>query len=157
MTAPACWDLPTPYLLELTVRPADIDAYNHVNNAVYVPWFARAAWAHSAALGLPIERCLVLGQGMAVLRPEIAYLRPALLTDQVSVATWLLAGAGKLRVRRRFQARRVADGVTLSRAEVEYVCIELSSGRPTRWPAEFHQKYALSAEVARAYAGLEPV
>ena len=156
-TETPAWDLPDPYVMALTVMASDIDAYNHVNNAVYVTWFDRGAWAHSSALGLPIERCLELDRGMAVLRSEIAYLRPALLRDEVSVATWLLPGSGKLRVRRRFQARRVADGVTLARAEIEYVCIELSTGRPTRWPAEFHQRYAVSQDVARVYPGLAPV
>ena len=47
---------------------ADIDAYDHVNNAVHMTWFDRAAWEHSAALGLPIEKCLQLDRGMAVLR-----------------------------------------------------------------------------------------
>ncbi len=157
MVESASWDLPSHYVVDLTVQPQDIDAYNHVNNAVYVTWFDRAAWTHSSALGLPIERCLALDRGMAVFRSEIAYLRPALLDDRVSVATWLLPGNGRLRVRRRFQARRVSDEVTLARAEIEYVCIELSSGRPTRWPAQFHDCYAVSTEVVDAYARLAPV
>ena len=157
MAEPDRWDLPTPYTTELVVRTPDIDAYNHVNNAVYVTWFDRAAWSHSSALGLPIERCLELDRGMAVLRTEIAYLRPALLSDRVTVATWLLPGNGKLRVRRRFQARRLGDGITLSRAEIEYVCIELSSGRPTRWPAEFHDRYAVAADIAQASQALAPL
>jgi Thioesterase superfamily/Antitoxin MazE-like len=45
------WDLPAPYVALLPVTPADIDAYDHVNNAVYMTWFDRAAWEHSAALG----------------------------------------------------------------------------------------------------------
>lgn len=154
---PDPWDLPTPFTMELVVQAPDIDAYDHVNNAVYVTWFDRAAWSHSSALGLPIERCLELDRGMAVLRSEIAYLRPALLGDRVAVATWLLAGNGKLRVRRRFQARRLSDAVSLARAEIEYVCIELSSGRPTRWPAAFHENYAVSADVAQAYTTLAPL
>src|SRR5260221_8095426 len=100
------WDLPVPYLALLAVAPADIDAYDHVNNAVYMTWFDRAAWEHSAALGLPIEKCLLLDRGMAVLRSVIAYLRPAGLGDTIRVATWLLPADGKLRVRPRFQGRR---------------------------------------------------
>lgn len=157
MADPDPWDLPTPYVMELVVQPQDIDAYSHVNNAVYVTWFDRAAWSHSSVLGLAIERCLALNRGMAVLRSEIAYQRPALLGDRVEVATWLLAGNGKLRVRRRFLARRLSDGVTLSRAEIEYVCIELSSGRPVRWPAEFHASYAVSAAVTQASKALAPL
>jgi hypothetical protein len=34
--------------------------------------FDRAAWEHSASVGLTIERCLELDRGMAVLRSVIA-------------------------------------------------------------------------------------
>jgi acyl-CoA thioester hydrolase len=150
------WDLPTPYLALLAVAPADIDAYEHVNNAVYMTWFDRAAWEHSAALGLPIEKCLQLDRGMAVLRSVIAYLHPAVLGDTIHVATWLLPADGKLRVRRRFQVRREA-GATLVRAEIEYACIELSSGRPVRWPQEFRERYVTLDEVALAGKALSPL
>jgi len=153
----ADWDLPAPFLAFVTVSRADIDAYEHVNNSVYMTWFDRAAWEHSAALGLPIEACLQLDRGMAVVRSVIAYLRPALLGDGIHVATWLLPADGKLRVRRRFQVRRAAKGTTLARAEIEYACIELSSGRPARWPPEFREGYVALDEVMRASAVLAPV
>lgn len=153
----AHWDLPEPFVASLAVTAADIDAYDHVNNSVYMTWFDRAAWEHSAAVGLPIEQCLQLDRGMAVLRSAIAYLRPAVLGDTVRVATWLLTADGKLRVRRRFQVRREADGVTLARAEIEYACIELSSGRPARWPPVFRERYVALDAVLRASELLAPV
>ena len=157
MSERVSWDLPAPFLASVAVAPADIDAYEHVNNAVYMTWFDRAAWEHSAALGLPIETCLKLDRGMAVLRSVIAYLRPAILGDTIQVATWLLPAAGKLRVRRRFQVRREADDTTLARAEIEYACIELSSGRPMRWPPEFREHYVALVEVVRAGETLPPL
>jgi acyl-CoA thioester hydrolase len=154
--APA-WDLPHPHCARIAVARADIDAYEHVNNAVYMSWFDRAAWEHSAALGLPIDKCLELDRGMAVLRSVIAYLRPAVLGDTVEAATWLLPSEGKLRVRRRFQVRRVTDATTLARAEIEYACIELSSGRATRWPPEFRTQYVALDAVVAAAGSLPPV
>src|SRR5262245_19717267 len=148
------FDLPSPHLLQLTVAQPDIDAYDHVNNAVYVTWCDRVAWHHSAALGLPIERCLELDRGMAVVRTTIVYLRPALLDDVVTAATWLLPAESRLCVRRRFQIVRNADSVTLARAEVEFACIELSSGRPTRWPPEFRERYVALPEVLAQFATL---
>jgi acyl-CoA thioester hydrolase len=154
VTLPINYDLPTPHLLELGVEDTDIDAYNHVNNAVYVTWCDRAAWNHSTALGLPLSRCLEMDRGMAVLRTVISYLRPAVLGDSIVIATWLLPSDRKLCTRRRFQFVRPADGATLIRAEIEYVCIELSSGRPTRWPPEFKQHYIGFPDVIAAYAQL---
>jgi acyl-CoA thioester hydrolase len=151
------YDLPAPHLIEVTVGPGDIDAYNHVNNAVYVTWCDRSAWEHSAALGLPLSRCIEMDRGMAVVRTLIAYLRPALLDDRVQVATWLLPAESRLCVRRRFHLQRVADNATLARAEVQYACIELSSGRPVRWPAEFRERYVSKPEVLAALGELAPL
>ena len=151
------FDLPMPHVIELTVGAADIDAYNHVNNAVYVTWCDRIAWDHSAALGLPLARCLEIDRGMAVVRTVIQYLRPALLGDVVDIATWIVPVDSRLRVRRRFQIKRMADQSTLARAEIEYVCIELSSGRPMRWPPEFRERYVSIPEVAAASAQLAPL
>jgi acyl-CoA thioester hydrolase len=144
------FDLPRPHSIDLTVGTADIDAYQHVNNAVYVEWCDRTAWHHSAALGLPIERCLELNRGMAVIRTTIEYLRPALVDEVVTIATWLLPSESRLCVRRRFQILRKADDVTLARAEIDYACIVLSSGKPTRWPPEFHASYTALPEVLAA-------
>jgi len=69
----------------------------------------------------------------------------------------LLPADGKLRVRRRFQVRREVGGVTLARAEVEYACIELSSGRPTRWPPEFREHYVSLQDVVHASETLKPL
>jgi acyl-CoA thioester hydrolase len=157
MSAVSGFDLPAPHLTELAVGASDIDAYNHVNNAVYVTWCDRSAWEHSAALGLPIERCLEIDRGMAVVRTVIQYLRPALLGDAVHVATWIVPVDSRLRVRRRFQIKRIGDESTLARAEIEYACIELSSGRPTRWPPEFRERYVSIPEIAAASAALPPL
>jgi acyl-CoA thioester hydrolase len=148
------YDLPNPHLLKMTVDASGIDAYHHVNNAVYVTWCDRVAWSHSAALGLPLDRCLKLDRGMAVVRTVIAYLRPALLNDELIIATWLLPAESRLCVRRRFQITRPADSTTLARAEIDYACIELSSGRPTRWPPEFRESYIALPEVIAAHSAL---
>jgi len=135
------FDFAAPHVIELTVVPSEIDAYGHVNNAVYLTWLDRAAWSHSAALGIPLERCVALRRGMAALRTEIDFVRAALDGDRVQVATWIADGDGRLRVERRFQVVRPADGVTLARARTEYVCINLDSGRAVRMPAEFARCY----------------
>jgi acyl-CoA thioester hydrolase len=151
------FDLPSPHLLDIAVEAADIDAYHHVNNAVYVTWCDRVAWSHSAALGLPVERCLELDRGMAVVRTSVAYLRPAMRDDRLQAATWILPSESRLLVRRRFQIVRPSDEITLARAEIHYACIELSSGRPTRWPTEFREGYISQPAIASLSAGLSPI
>jgi acyl-CoA thioester hydrolase len=135
------WDLPNPHVVAVDVADGDIDAYGHVNNAVYLRWLDCAAWSHSAALGLAIDDCTRLRRGMAALRIEIDYLRAALPRERVEVATWIVDSDRKLRVTRRFQLRHATDGGTLARATTQYVCLNLESGRAARMPAEFSAAY----------------
>jgi acyl-CoA thioester hydrolase len=143
----AAFDHPTPHVVELQVRPEDIDAYGHVNNAVYLTWLDRAAWSHSAALGVPLERCLALRRGMAAQRIEIDYLRAAVAADVVQAATWIVSADARLRAERRFEIKRRSDGQTLARARVDYVCINLDSGRAARMPAIFARSYVVTPPV----------
>ncbi len=139
------WDFGGPHVVTVDVLAADIDAYEHVNNSVYLSWLDRAAWSHSAALGLALDQCVTLRRGMAAHRTEIDYLRAALLGDSVLVGTWIVGTDTKLRVERRFQVRRAADGETLARARIDYVCINLDSGRAARMPESFQRTYTVTA------------
>jgi acyl-CoA thioester hydrolase len=134
-------DFPAAHVIGLTVQPEDIDAYGHVNNAVYLNWLDRAAWSHSASLGVPLEQCLALRRGMAAQRIEIDYLRAAVRGDRIRAATWIVSADGRLRAERCFQIVRLPDGTTLARARVQYVCINLDSGRAARMPETFAHAY----------------
>ena len=138
------WDFPKPHVVAVDVDVADIDAYGHVNNAVYLRWLDIAAWSHSAALGVSVEDCTRMRRGMAALRIEIDYLRAALAGDRVEVATWIVDSDHKLRVTRRFHLRHATDGGTLARATTQYVCLNLDSGRAIRMPPEFKSAYRAS-------------
>jgi acyl-CoA thioester hydrolase len=139
------WDFGNPHVVTVEVLAADIDAYDHVNNSVYLAWLDRAAWSHSASLGLSLEQCLAMRRGMAAHRTQIDYLRAALLGDSVLVGTWIVDTDTKLRVERRFQIRRTTDGETLARARIDYVCINLDSGRAVRMPESFRNAYIVTA------------
>jgi acyl-CoA thioester hydrolase len=135
------WDLAHPFILPLAPRPEDIDGLNHTNNAVYVQWCERIAWAHSEALGLSLADYQRLDRAMAIRRGEYDYLLPTVLDDELTLATWLLASDGKLTMERRFQLVRDRDRATVLRGRWNLVCIELSSGRVRRMPPEFIQVY----------------
>jgi acyl-CoA thioester hydrolase len=132
-------------VITLEVQPSDIDAYEHVNNSVYLGWFDRVAWSHSATLGVSIQQCTAMRRGMAAHRTEIDYLRAAVLGDHVFVGTWIVSTDHKLRVERRFQVRRAPDGELLARARTDYVCINLDSGRAARMPEVFQRAYVCTA------------
>ena len=146
--------LPAPYLGEHRVLAGEIDEYDHVNNTVYLTWLDAIAWAHSAKLGMPIERCLTLRRGMAVRHTRADYLQAALVDERLLIATWIVACDGRLRCTRRFEILRTVDGARVLEAEIDFFCLNLHTGKPARFPAEFTRCYAPVPEVAAAYADL---
>jgi acyl-CoA thioester hydrolase len=136
------------------VAAEEIDEYAHVNNTCYLQWLDGIAWGHSAALGLPLERCLALRRGMAVRHTRADYLEAALLADTLLLATWIVACDGRLRCTRRFEILRVADGKRVLDAEIDYFCLNLETGKPCRFPREFVECYTVDTRVAAAYAAL---
>jgi acyl-CoA thioester hydrolase len=146
----AAFDLPSAFTVEATAEPDELDHYGHVNNAVYLRWLERCAWAHSASVGLPPEVCAgELRRGMAVRRSEVDYLRAAYAGDRLTVGTWVVA-VSRLRAVRRFQIVRESDGATLVRADLDYVCINLDTGTPSRMPPAFVDGYRVLPEVTAA-------
>lgn len=136
------WDYPCPpFRIDIRVTDADIDALGHVNNAVYVTWLERIAWAHSEFLGIDLARFQQLDRAMVVARHEIDYLAAARLGDELRLATWVVGSDRRLRLKRHFQLVRPLDGVTLLRADTVFVCIEPSTGRPRRMPQVFLDTY----------------
>src|SRR5690606_17033305 len=135
------WDLPDPFVIDITVNCDDIDGLGHANNAVYVSWLERCAWRHSQRLGLDLVEYRRLDRAMAVLRHEIDYLAAAYENEELQMATWIIESDHRLKMTRHFQLTRPADATTLLRARTTFVCIELSSGRPKRMPAEFIEGY----------------
>ena len=153
------WDHADPFVIEVVATESDVDSYRHVNNAVYLTWLERCAWAHSAAVGLPEATCLELQRGMAVLHIDLDYLAAARAGDVVQVANWIAHCDGRLRATRRFQIRRPSDGATLLRGAIDYVCLNLATGRPARMPDLFRERYCETwpAGSATERAGRTPL
>jgi acyl-CoA thioester hydrolase len=148
------WDYPNPFTLTLAPGAADIDGLNHTNNAVYVQWCESIGWAHSEALGLSLADWKRLDRALAIRRGEYDYLRPSLLGDALLLGTWI-TGSDRITLERRFQLIELSHNITIMRGRWEVVCIELSSGRPRRLPAEFSAAY-LPALVAAPGSAAAP-
>lgn len=143
--------LPLAFTLVHRVVPEEIDEYAHVNNAVYLQWLDRIAWTHSAELGMTLANCLALRRGMAVRHTRIDYLEAAIASDEMLLATWLVACDGRLRCTRRFEILRLSDNKRVADAEIEYFCLNLDSGKPCRFPPEFVHCYQANPVVVAAY------
>ena len=144
------WDYPDPYVIEVTASTDDIDGYGHVNNAVYVSWLDRCAFAHCDAVGITVDVCQSLNRGMAAIRHEIDYLVAAYEGDQLLVGDWVTINDSRLRAQRQFQIIRLRDHKTLLRCTSNYVCTELQRGKPSRMPKQFIASFAVLPSVSSA-------
>jgi acyl-CoA thioester hydrolase len=128
-------------LFELTrrVEAGDLDERAHVNNVVYVQWVQDAAAAHWNALAPPGEQEHI---AWVALRHEIDYLKPALLSDEVIIATWVGVAVG-LSFERFTEMRRRSDDLVLARARTLWCPVDARTGRPRRVGAEVRARYSV--------------
>ncbi len=75
-----------PVSVVIPVAWGDMDAYAHVNSAVYLRWFETGRVAYFERLGL-IERKDQEGVGPILARVAVDYLRPVTYPDSVRVDT----------------------------------------------------------------------
>ena len=141
MSAELQWDYPNPFVQDVVVEAQHIDALAHTNNTFYVNWCMDTAWAHTTALGLGADAYQALDRAMALTRAEYDYLRATREGDVLRVGTWITAWDRRLTMERRLQLIDVVSGETVLRARLDFVCIEISSGRPKRPPKAFIEHY----------------
>ncbi len=135
------WDHPDPFVVPVQVEQRHIDELGHTNNVHYLDWLLTCTWQHSTAVGLPPDAMLATGCAMAVRDVRMQYLSATFAGDQLWVGDWLTHNDGRLRATRQFQILREADKACVMRAEIDYICIDVDSGRPHRMPEVFIEAY----------------
>ena len=129
---------------ERTVKPEDLDALGHVNNAVWVRFIVELADAHSSSLGLDWKAYRRLGGMWIVRRHEIDYLVSATCDERVVEETWIQAMRGA-RSERRARFTRQRDGVVLLQSLTQWAFVDTRSQRPRR----------IAPEVLAAFTPIE--
>ena len=135
------WDYKNPHVLEFQVFKKNIDVLGHVNNKVYLDWCELVSWDHSKSLGITPEIYQELRFACVVVKNEIEYLGSLFENDSIVISTWITETDSKLKLSRLFQVIRVKDNKTVFRSNVDYVCINLDTYRPTRMPNLFKEAY----------------
>lgn len=135
------WDLPAPFMLDVTVGDEHIDMMRHTNNVVYLTWLEDVAWAHSVQLGLGPAEYEAQAHGLVVREHRLRYEAATRFGEVVRLGTWITQ-VDRLSLHRRFQFVRVSDGKTVFRAETHYVCVDIAEGRVRRMPGVFLDAYA---------------
>jgi acyl-CoA thioester hydrolase len=122
------------YEVPIQVRWRDLDAFAHVNNAVFASWIevARAElwrdrFGGRQALDIPF----------VIARLEIDYRRPVELYDRVVIGVRAAAVRGSSFA---FEYRIEAGGELAATARTVQACVDPDSGRPVRIPAALRSR-----------------
>ena len=139
-------DRTNPFTINAIVDLDRIDGYGHVSNHFYIAWMTDCMFAHSAAVGLNDVVCMEMKRGMAVREIRAEFLGSAYKGDRLVIANWIISSDEKLRASRQFQIVNNDNGDTLVRAEMDFVCTNLESGKPVKMPRIFVEKYRVESE-----------
>jgi acyl-CoA thioester hydrolase len=127
---------PGRFAMRRKVMWQDIDMAGHVNNAQYLEYISDCGFEVAESYGWSAGRMQAVGFGILVRRHHIEYLEPALLGDELEVATWVY-NLRRATASRVYTINRVRDGAALARADVFYAWVNLTTGLPGRIPADF--------------------
>jgi acyl-CoA thioester hydrolase len=132
---------PGVFTMRRRVTWRDIGPAGHVNNAVYLAYLDDCGFAVSEAHGWPLARMVNEGFAIIVRRHRIQYRQPALMGDELEIATW----ASNLKQRsgiRHYTMKRAHDDKLVARVQTVYVWVDIATGRPIRIPAQFLADFA---------------
>ncbi len=126
----------SPFTVQKTVGWRDLDPAVHVNNAMYLSFMEDVGGQAVAHYGWALSRLLAENIGVVVRRFRIEYKVPAVLDDELEITTYL-SDVKRATAVRHYIIRRPQDDILIARAYVLNVCIDLTTGLPRKFPAEF--------------------
>jgi acyl-CoA thioester hydrolase len=139
---------PEVYRMQRQVKWQDIDALQHVNNAVYMDYVNECSLQVCNAHGWPWQRMVDESFAVYLRQARLQYLQPAVLGDELEVATWV-SEVRRASSSRHYTLKRCSDGALLAQAYLLSAWVDLQTGLPIRIPqhmlADFSQNIALDA------------
>ncbi len=122
----------TPHVFEVEARSYELDAYNHVNIAVYVNWLEHARLGYLREHGMTYTSVVEdLGVHIVVVHQAISYKAQVRLGDHLAVTT-TVERVGNSSVAFR-HVIAYPDGRVAAEADVTMVCVG-PDGNSTRVP-----------------------
>jgi acyl-CoA thioester hydrolase len=114
----------------------DIDTAQMVNNAAYLAYLEDCRVQAAAVYGWPLARMHSEGFAVVARRHRIEYRQPAVLGDELEVATWA-SGVKRDVAVRHYTVTRADDGALLLRARTLWTCVDVETGQPMSIPDAF--------------------
>jgi acyl-CoA thioester hydrolase/thioesterase-3 len=128
---------------ELSVRPDDIDFYQHVHSTRYLDYVMAARFDQMERFyKMPMQEFADRGFGWVLKSATIHYRRPLGLGDRMIVRTWIESFVDD-GVRVGFEIDRLPARKRSSEGHCDYTLIALSTGRASSLPKDFVERYSL--------------
>jgi acyl-CoA thioester hydrolase len=121
------------FWLRRRVEWRDIDPAQHVNNAVYLEYLEDCEVQALAAHGWPQVRLRAEGFAIVARRYQIEYRQPAVLGDELELATWL-SDPKRSTAARHYTVTRVSDSALLARAHMLWEAADVKTRQPIPLP-----------------------
>jgi acyl-CoA thioester hydrolase len=122
---------------KVEVRFVDIDAFQHVNNAVHLTY---AEQARIEYFDLVLEETINWkSNGLILAKSEINYLQPILLKDSIEVAT-ICSAIGSKSITLSFEIYKKSkenQPIVMSKGTTVLVCYNYEKGHSIEVPAEW--------------------
>jgi acyl-CoA thioester hydrolase/thioesterase-3 len=128
---------------ELSVRPDDIDMFNHVHNSKYLDYVLAARYEQMDRFyGMSWEKFEAQGYGWVVSKVSIAFKRPLKMGDQMIIKTGILemnetGCMVQFEILNKNTKKVASDGV------FEYVMIDLKTQRSSKVTPEMIEAYSI--------------
>ena len=122
------------HIAEHKVRSYECDAYNHVNNSVYLNYLEYGRMEFLNAIGFDFKGVTEAGFYLYVTHIDIYYKASAVLNDKLLIEitpTKMKTITGEFK-----QTVKKEDGTICAEATVTWACVS-KEGRPSRLPTEF--------------------
>lgn len=128
---------------ELTVRPDDIDLYQHVHSTRYLDYVLAARFEQmERCYGMSMQEFAKLGLGWFMVAAAIQFKRPLGWGDRMVVRTGIdhFTETG---CRVSFEIDKLPTGKRICDGHCDYTLVTLATGRGTPIPAEIRAKYSI--------------
>lgn len=131
---------------ELSVRPDDLDLFQHVHSTRYLDYVLAARFDQMKRFyGMSMEEFLNRGLGWVVRRSFIEYKRPLKMGDRMTVRT-RIEEFFKDGVKVWFEILRLPDRKQSCHGWCDYTLVSLVTSRALTLPEEVAKKYSIRAE-----------
>ena len=119
--------------LKIRVRHSELDAFGHVNNAVYFSYFEEARWKLLEETGWTLARLFEEGLGIVLKDCSVKFLRPLPAGDEIEIVT----STQKVRASSVvWRQEIIRAGERVAEAEFSGVFVSAGTFRPVRIPEE---------------------